>query len=120
MLILRLALSDTANAARSAVYPTCNEWPTSVKHVPCQNHESHAHRANQRAVTNASPESFGFTKSSTRSIRALNRCWASCRNWKTSLWRYQPWKALRVTVEENRAEVNFELVERLAECEERD
>src|SRR5260370_28989481 len=32
----------------------------------------------------------------------------------------QPWKALRVTVEENRAEVNFELVERLAEREERD
>jgi len=33
---------------------------------------------------------------------------------------HQPWKALRVSVEENRAEVNFELVERLAEREERD
>jgi hypothetical protein len=33
---------------------------------------------------------------------------------------HQPWKALRVIVEENRAEVNFELVERLAEREERD
>ena len=31
-----------------------------------------------------------------------------------------PWKSLRVTVGENRAEVNFELVERLAEREERD
>jgi hypothetical protein len=33
---------------------------------------------------------------------------------------HQPWNALRVMVEENRAEVNFELVERLAEREERD
>jgi hypothetical protein len=33
---------------------------------------------------------------------------------------HQPWKALLVMVEENRAEVNFELVERLAEREERD
>jgi len=33
---------------------------------------------------------------------------------------HQPWKTLRVIVEENRAEVNFELVERLAEREERD
>ena len=33
---------------------------------------------------------------------------------------HQPWKALRVIAEENRAEVNFELVERLAEREERD
>ena len=33
---------------------------------------------------------------------------------------HQPWKALRVMVEENRAEVNYELVERLAEREERD
>jgi hypothetical protein len=33
---------------------------------------------------------------------------------------YQPWKALRVIAEENRAEVNFELVERLADREERD
>jgi hypothetical protein len=33
---------------------------------------------------------------------------------------HQPWKALRVMVEENRTEVNFELVERLAEPEERD
>ena len=33
---------------------------------------------------------------------------------------YHPWKALRVIAEENRAEVNFELVERLAEREERD
>jgi hypothetical protein len=33
---------------------------------------------------------------------------------------HHPWKALRVSVEENRAEVNFELVERLAEREERD
>jgi hypothetical protein len=32
----------------------------------------------------------------------------------------QPWKALRVMVEENRAEVNFELVERLAEREQSD
>ena len=32
----------------------------------------------------------------------------------------QPWNALRVTMEENRAEVNFELIERLAEREERD
>ena len=32
----------------------------------------------------------------------------------------QPWKALRVIVEENRTEVNFELVERLAEREQRD
>jgi hypothetical protein len=44
MVILRLALSDPANAARSAVYPTCNDWHTSVKRVPCQNHESHTHR----------------------------------------------------------------------------
>jgi hypothetical protein len=28
---------------------------------------------------------------------------------------HQPWKAFRVIVEENRAEVNFKLVERLAE-----
>jgi hypothetical protein len=33
---------------------------------------------------------------------------------------HQPWKALLVIVEENRAEVNFELIERLAEREERD
>jgi hypothetical protein len=33
---------------------------------------------------------------------------------------HQPWEALRVIVEENRAEVNFELVERLAEREQRD
>jgi hypothetical protein len=33
---------------------------------------------------------------------------------------HQPWKALRVIVEENRAEGNFELVERLEEREERD
>jgi hypothetical protein len=33
---------------------------------------------------------------------------------------HQPWNALRVMVEENRAEVNYELVERLAEREERD
>jgi hypothetical protein len=33
---------------------------------------------------------------------------------------HQPWNALRVIAEENRAEVNFELVERLAEREERD
>jgi hypothetical protein len=32
----------------------------------------------------------------------------------------QPWNALRVIVEENRAEVNFDLVERLAEREQRD
>ena len=32
----------------------------------------------------------------------------------------QPWKALRAIVEENRAEVNFELVERLQEREQRD
>src|SRR5260370_20306706 len=32
----------------------------------------------------------------------------------------QPWRALRVIAEENRAEVNFELVERLAEREQRD
>jgi hypothetical protein len=32
----------------------------------------------------------------------------------------QLWNALRVIVEENRAEVNFELVERLAEREARD
>ena len=32
----------------------------------------------------------------------------------------QPWNALRVIAEKNRAEVNFELVERLAEREERD
>ena len=32
----------------------------------------------------------------------------------------QPWKALQVIVEENRAEVNFELVERLQEREQRD
>ena len=31
-----------------------------------------------------------------------------------------PWKALRVIVEENRAEINFELVERLAEREQSD
>jgi hypothetical protein len=34
--------------------------------------------------------------------------------------RHQPWKALRVLMEENRAEVNFELVEQLAERERRD
>jgi len=33
---------------------------------------------------------------------------------------HQPWKPLRMTVGENRAEVNFELVELLAEREERD
>jgi hypothetical protein len=33
---------------------------------------------------------------------------------------HQPWHAFRVIVEENRAEINFELVERLAEREERD
>ena len=33
---------------------------------------------------------------------------------------HQPWKGLRVTAEENRAEINFELVERLAEREEKD
>ena len=33
---------------------------------------------------------------------------------------HQPWNALRVIAEENRAEVNFELVERLADREERD
>jgi hypothetical protein len=33
---------------------------------------------------------------------------------------HQQWKALRVIAEENRAEVNFELIERLAEREERD
>ena len=32
----------------------------------------------------------------------------------------QPWKALQTTVEENRAEINFELVERLQEREQRD
>src|SRR5260370_41522934 len=32
----------------------------------------------------------------------------------------EPWKALRVIMEENRAEVNFELVERLAEREQGD
>ena len=32
----------------------------------------------------------------------------------------QPWRALRVIAEDNRAEVNFELVERLAEREQRD
>src|SRR5216684_4525680 len=32
----------------------------------------------------------------------------------------QPWKALRVIVEENRAEVNFELVERFVEREQSD
>jgi hypothetical protein len=33
---------------------------------------------------------------------------------------HHPWNALRVIAEENRAEVNFELVERLAECEQSD
>jgi hypothetical protein len=34
--------------------------------------------------------------------------------------RHQPWEALCVIVEENRATVNFELVERLAQREEVD
>ena len=54
------------------------------------------------------------TKSSNRSTMAMNRCLASCRNWKSSV------QSPRVIAEENRAEVNFELVERLAEREERD
>ena len=33
---------------------------------------------------------------------------------------HQPWKGLHVVVEENRASVNFELVERLAKREERE
>jgi hypothetical protein len=33
---------------------------------------------------------------------------------------HQPWKALRVIVEENRAEINFELVARLQEREQSD
>ena len=33
---------------------------------------------------------------------------------------HQPWNALRVIAEENRTEVNFELVEPLGEREERD
>jgi len=46
-------------------------------------------------------------------------CWASCSNWKSSALGHQPWKALRVIVEDNRAEANFELVEQLAEREEK-
>ena len=59
------------------------------------------------------------TKSSNRSTMAMNRCLASCRNWKSSAW-VPAVQNLRVIAEENRAEVNFELVERLAEREERD
>ena len=33
MVIVRLALSDPANAARFAVYPTCYDWHTSVERV---------------------------------------------------------------------------------------
>jgi hypothetical protein len=41
-------------------------------------------------------------------------------HWKKLGLGHQPWKDLREIVKENRAEVNFELAERLAEREERD
>ena len=50
-------------------------------------------------------------------IEAMQYLWNRCLAEKLG---HQPWNALRVIVEENRAEVNFELVERLAEREERD
>jgi len=74
----------------------------------------------QRAVANTPPESCGSMKSSARSIRALNRFQASCSNWKCSAWGTSRGMALRVIVKENRAEVNFELVEQLTELEHRD
>jgi hypothetical protein len=40
--------------------------------------------------------------------------------WKSSARGHQPWNVLRVIVEENHAEVNLDLVEHLAEREERD
>jgi len=48
----------------------------------------------------------------------LNRCGASCIYWEKLGLGHQWWNDLRVTVEENRAEINLELVERLAEREE--
>jgi hypothetical protein len=53
-----------------------------------------------------------------RSTRASNRCWPSCSKLEKLGLGHQPWEALGVIVEENRAKVNFESVERLAQREE--
>jgi hypothetical protein len=60
-----------------------------------------------------------FTKFSASSTKVLKRCLCpiTLRSWASGTSR---WKAFHVIVEENRAKVNFELVERLAEREEKD
>jgi hypothetical protein len=73
----------------------------------------------RRGVANTPVEIYGSTKSSTRSIRALTGAEPVAATGEARLGR-QPWKALRVIADENRAEVNSELVERLAESQQRD
>jgi len=86
--------------------------------VPAAPLDQHPHDARQRVLlTNTPPESCACTRSSTTLTRGFEQVVLLLQQVKKLGLGRQAWKAWEAMVKETRAEINFELVERLAERE---